>query len=145
MKPFIPNDKFNIVGLEACWKCALDSLGRVDEAYFCELASKTFLLFYQYRQSDTVPKELLRLLPIMSCYAAEEKYAPYSVEDITRAITKELVTQLIEGFKKIKNLKTGRLEACEKWMAIPYMHEHYQVNTLSFDFSPIKEKRSIRL
>ena len=145
MKPFIPDDKFNIVGLEACWKYALDSLGRVEEAYFCELASKTFQLFYQYRQSDTVPKELLRLLPIMSCYAAEEKYAPYSVEDITRTITKELVTQLTEGFKKIKNLETGRLEACEEWMAISYMHEHYQVNTLSFDLSPIKENRSIRL
>ena len=112
MKPFIPNDKFNIVGLEACWKCALDSLGKVDEAYFCELASKTFLLFYQYRQSDTVPKELLRLLPIMSCYAAEEKYAPYSVEDITRTITKELVTQLIEGFKK------SRISKQEDWKPV---------------------------
>ena len=101
MKPFIPDDKFNIVGLEACWKCALDSLGRVDEAYFCELASKTFLLFYQYHLSDTVPKELLRLLLIMSRYATEEICDPYSVEDITRTVTKELVAQLTEGFKKI--------------------------------------------
>jgi hypothetical protein len=47
MKPFIPNDKFNIVDLEVCWKYVLDSLDGVDEPYFCELASKTFLLFYQ--------------------------------------------------------------------------------------------------
>lgn len=46
MKPFIPNDKFNIANLEMCWKYVSDSLDGVDEFYFCELASKTFHLFY---------------------------------------------------------------------------------------------------
>lgn len=145
MKPFIPNDKFNIVDLEVCWKYVLDSLDGVDEPYFCELASKTFLLFYQYHLSDTVPKELLRLLPIMSRYATEEICDPYSVEDITRTVTKELVAQLTEGFKKIKNPITGRLETCGKWMAVSYRNEHYQIDTVSFDLSPIKEKRAIKL
>jgi uncharacterized protein with FMN-binding domain len=30
MKPFIPNDKFDIVDLEVCWKYVLDSLDGVD-------------------------------------------------------------------------------------------------------------------
>ena len=145
MKPFIPNDQFNIAGLEACWNYVANMHNEMDEAYFCELAAKTFRLFYQYRQSDTVPKELLWLIPVMSCYAMAGVCEPYSVEDSTRTVTKELVAQLTEGFKKIKHPITGRPETCGKWMAVSYRNEHYQIDTVSFDLSPIKEKRAIKL
>ena len=145
MKPFIPNDQFDIAGLEACWNYVANMHNEMDEAYFCELASKTFQLFYQYRQSDTVPKELLRLIPVMSCYAMAGVCEPYSVEDIARVVAKELVLQLSAGFKIIKNPDTGRADVCGEWMAVSYMNEYYQIDTLRFDLSPIKGRHAIKL
>lgn len=145
MKPFIPNDQFDIAGLEACWNYVANMHNEMDEAYFCELASKTFQLFYQYRQSDTVPKELLRLIPVMSCYSMEVVCAPYSVEDIARVVAKELVLQLSAGFKMIRKPDTGRADVCGEWMAVSYMNEYYQIDTLRFDLSPIKGRYAIKL
>lgn len=144
MKPFIPNDKFNIDGLEACWNYVLSSPNKTDEKYFCELAARTFQLFYHYHEDDVVPKAVLRLIPIMCKYAAEGENVPHSFEDAACAVTRELVVQLTGGFKRIMSPNTGRIEACGEWMAVTYMNEHYQINTVRFDLSPIKEKRAIK-
>ena len=145
MKPFIPNDKFDVGSLHACWEYALENLNTFDESYFSQLAAKTFQLFYHYRQGDTLPKEVCRLILVMTLYSEAGTCTPFSPEDISQSVAKELVSQLVCGFKAVKNPDTGRRSPAGEWLAVSYQNEFYQIEAQSFDFTPIKNKNSVRL
>lgn len=145
MKPFIPNDKFDVGGLYACWDYVQQNPLEFDDAYFSELATKTFQLFYHYCQDDNLPKEIIRLIPVITLYQATGNYPAFSSEDICKTIAKELINQLTNGFKGIKNPITGRLSPAGEWFAVCYQGEVYQIETNTFDLTSIKNKDSVKI
>ena len=144
MKPFIPNDKFDVSSLYACWDYVQQNPSEFDEAYFSELAVKTFQLFYHYCQDDNLPKEIIRLIPVMTLYQATGNHPAYSSEDICKTIAKELIDQLTNSFKKIKNPGTGRLSSAGEWFAVCYQGEVYQIEAKTFELTPIKNNDAIK-
>ena len=145
MKPFIPNDKFDVCSLHTCWEFLLEDIHEFDESYFSELAAKTFQLFYRYHQDEKLPKEISRLIPVMTLYQAAGNHPAFSAEDICKSITRELVDQLVGVFKGIKNPNTGRLSPAGEWFAVCYQGELYQIETKSFDRTPIKNKDAVKI
>ena len=145
MKPFIPNDKFDVSSLYACWDYVQQNPSQFDEAYFSKLATKTFQLFYHYCQYDNLPKEIIRLIPVMTLYQAAEKHPAFSSEDICKTIAKELINQLANGLKGIKNPITGRLSPAGEWFAVCYQGNVYQIETKTFDFTPIKNNDDVKI
>ena len=145
MKPFIPNDKFDISSIYACWDYVQQNPSEFDEAYFSELAAKTFQLFYHYCQDDNLPKEIIRLIPVMTLYQTIGNHPAFSSEDICKTITKELIDQLIKGFKKIKNPSTDRISPAGEWFAVCYQGEVYQIETKTFDLTPIKNHDAVKI
>ena len=145
MKPFIPNDKFDISSIYACWDYVQQNPSEFDEAYFSELAAKTFQLFYHYCQNDNLPKEIIRLIPVMTLYQTIGNHPAFSSEDICKTITKELIDQLIKGFKKIKNPSTDRISPAGEWFAVCYQGEVYQIETKTFDLTPIKNHDAVKI
>jgi len=145
MKPFIPNDKFDVNSLYACWDYVQQNPSEFDEAYLSELAAKTFQLFYHYCQDDNLPKEIIRLIPVMTLYQTIGNHPAFSSEDIGKTIAKELIDQLIKGFKKIKNPSTDRISPAGEWFAVCYQGEVYQIETRNFDFAPIKNRNAVKI
>lgn len=145
MKPFIPNDKFDVGSLYACWDYVQQNSSKFDETYFSELAAKTFQLFYHYRQDDNLPKEIIRLIPVMTLYQTIGNHPAFSSEDICKTIAKELINQLTNGFKGIKNPSTGRRSSAGEWFAISYQGEVYQIETKTFDLTPIKNHDAVKI
>lgn len=145
MRPFVPNDKFDISSPCACWGNLQQNFSEFDESYVCKLATKTFQLFYHYCRDDAFPKEIIRLIPTMTLYQATGDYPAFSSEDICKTIAKELVTQLANGFKGIKNPSTGRRSSAGEWFAVSYQGEVYQIETKTFDLTPIKNKDTVRI
>ena len=145
MKPFIPNDKFDVSSLYACWDYVQQNPSEFDEAYFSELASKTFQLFYHYCQDDNLPKEVIRLIPVMTLYQAAGNHPTFSSEDICKTITKELISQLVNGFKGIKNPSTGKLSPVGEWFAVCYQGKVYQIETKTFDLTLIKNRNVVKI
>ena len=145
MKPFIPNDKFDVSSLCVCWDYVQQNPSEFDEAYFSELATKTFHLFYHYCQDDNLPKEIIRLIPVMTLYQATGNYPAFSSEDIYKTIARELIDQLVNGFKGIKNPITGRLSPAGEWFAVCYQGKVYQIETKTFDITPIKNNDAVKI
>ena len=52
--PFVPNYKYDILGLENCWKYVGKNLDSIEAGYFSELAIKTMELFLEYNAGETV-------------------------------------------------------------------------------------------
>ena len=145
MKPFIPNDKFDVNSLYACWDYVQQNPSEFDEAYLSELAAKTFQLFYHYCQDDNLSKEIIQLIPVMTLYQATGNHPAYSSEDICKTIAKELVNQLANGFKKAKNPSTGRIYSAGEWFAVCYQGKIYQIETKTFALTPIKNHDAIKV
>ena len=145
MKPFVPNDKFDVSSLCACWDYVQQNPSEFDEAYFSELAAKTFQLFFHYCKNGNLPKEIIQLIPVMTLYQATGNHLAYSSEDICKTIAKELINQLANGFKGIKNPITGRLSPAGEWFAVCYQGEVYQIETKTFDLTPIKNNDAVKI
>lgn len=145
MKPFIPNDKFDVSSLYVCWDYVQQNPSEFDEAYFSELAAKTFQLFFHYCKNDNLPQEIIQLIPVMTLYQAAGNHPAFSSEDICKTIANELIAQLINGFKKIKNPSTGRLSSAGEWFAVCYQGEVYQIETKTFDLTPIKNRNVVKI
>ena len=145
MKPFIPDDKFDVSSLYACWDYVQQNPSEFDEAYFSELAAKTFQLFYHYCQDDNLPKEIIRLIPVMTLYQSAGNHPTFSSEDICKTIAKELINQLANGFKSIKNPSNGRISPAGEWFAVSYQCEVYQIETKTFDLTSIKNKDAVKI
>lgn len=145
MKPFIPNDKFDVSSLYACWDYVQQNPSEFGEAYFSELAAKTFQLFYHYCQDDNLPKEIIRLIPVMTLYQTIGNHPAFSSEDIYKTIAKELINQLANGFKEIKNPINGRLSPAGEWFAVSYQGKVYQIETKTFDLTSIKNKDAVKI
>ena len=145
MKPFIPNDKFDINSIYACGDYVQRNSSEFDETYFSELAAKTFQLFYHYCQDDNLPKEIIRLIPVMTLYQATGNHPAFSSEDICKTIANELIDQLTNGFKKIKNPSTGRISPAGEWFTVSYQGEVYQIETKTFDLTSIKNHDAVKI
>lgn len=145
MNPFVPNDKFDVSSLYACWDYVQQNPSEFDEAYFSELAAKTFQLFFHYCKNDNLPKEIIQLIPVMTLYQATGNHPAYSSEDICKTIAKELINQLANGFKKAKNPSTGRISSAGEWFTVGYQGEVYQIEAKTFDLTPIKNKDIVKI
>lgn len=100
---------------------------------------------YHYCQDDNLPKEIIRLIPVITLYQATGNYPAFSSEDICKTIAKELINQLTNGFKCIKNPSTGRLSPAGEWFAVCYQGEVYQIETNTFDLAPIKNRNPVKV
>lgn len=136
---YIPNDKFDIAGLEGCWK-AFASSEVFNADYFSAAAAKTYELFIEYSRSDTIPKEMILLLTYMSAFVQKMQNSPDPAEAAAAAVTDELTRQLSDGFRSIYKLgdwsETGLF-------GIPYKDEYYAIDAKTFDLTPILEGRYV--
>ena len=140
-KCFIPNDKFDVGGLESCWITLVEA-NEFDEKYFCLLAAKTFQLFFEYRKSDTIPREMVLLLAYMGAFARKAKSCSDMTENIAAAVTDDLVWQLSNYFCSI--FKLGDVEESNLFL-VRYKGKSYAIERNTFDLSPIKEGKNIKI
>ena len=81
----------------------------------------------------------------MTLCQAIGNHPAFSSEDIYKTIARELIDQLANGFKGIKNPITGRLSPAGEWFAVCYQGKVYQIETKTFDLTPIKNKDAIKI
>ena len=94
---------------------------------------------------DDLPKEIIRLIPVMTLYQATGNHPAFSSEDICKTIANELIDQLTNGFKKIKNPSTGRISPAGEWFAVSYQGEVYQIEAKTFELTPIKNNDAVKI
>lgn len=94
-KHFIPNDKFDIESLTACWKDIREECvaGEFEYDYFRELIKITYDLFNEYGKTENVPKELLFLFSQIHYYTLLEQPINELFE-----LSKEIVLCLLYSF-----------------------------------------------
>ena len=131
----IPKDIFDIAALESCWE-ALANSNDFEEEYFCLLTSKTCQLFFEFRKSDTVPKEMIPMLAYMRIFAYKVQNRVDVIENIAAAVADDLVWQLSNHFRSI--YKLGDIEE-SNLINIQYKDKNYAIDKSTFDLYPIKE------
>ncbi len=145
MIPFIPNDKHDISALENCWKYVKKNMSNIDNLYFSELANKTYELFLNYNQEESIPKELVALICVLAQFEIVGEYEKYSASDIIKEIVVSLLSGLSNGFKLTKNTKNENAEFNDTVFGISYNDDWYQLDAKTFDITPILNKQHIKI
>ena len=143
--PFIPNDKFDIAGLEKCWTYTKENLATVDCAFVSNLAAKTYALFVTYQEANQIDKELIPLICILEHIKMAEQGELFSISEITKSLADYLLLGLYRGFMDTKNTETGKMEFNESVFGMHYNNEWYQLDAAIFDLTPVLNKQSIKI
>lgn len=145
MIPFVPNDKYDILGLKKCWLYVKENVLDIEILYFGELATKTYELFLNYNKDEVIPKELISLISALARLETVGEYEKYSTPDIIKEIAISLLHGLSEGFKLTKNAESAKMEFNDNVFGISYNNDWYQLNAKVFDITPIINKQSIKI
>ena len=130
MIPFVPNDKYDVAGLDACWKYARENISIVETTYFGELAAKTYDLFFEYATKDEIPKTFVDLLCVLGQFETVGEFEEYSVADIIKAVVKVLLQKLTCGYHHGERSE----------FIMVYCTDTYILDAKTFDITPIIKK-----
>lgn len=134
--PFVPNYKYDIQGLETCWKYVGKNLDCIEPDYFSELAIRTMELFLEYNAGETVGKEIVILIGTLGQVAFAGEYKKYSTPDIIKAVTLYLLQCLEKGF----SLTYDSVD-----ILILYDDAFYPLEAKTMDISRIQNKENAKL
>ena len=139
----IPNDKYNVLKLEECWK-EITFSDKFDEKFFCSLCHKTYELFIEFKNDD-IPKQLIQLIAVMGTFVHMNKGEVFTVTDIASVVAKKLLASLENNFNYvIKIPETNQIiENNTDYIPIYYNEKFFQISTATFDFAPIVNKQYV--